>query len=163
MKKYLALLIIALIISIFFNLFGTKGQMLDSVFVQVKDVSVSDSLVTAKGSWVSSSPDGLFGKGERNSVRIVCDKSTNTCEEVQAKLSNISVHGLYLFEYVNTYEIKEWDNYHLKAELVGLGRIFEIVINFNDKSASFTARDNPENNTASDSVETAQLKGGLEN
>lgn len=162
-NKYIIIsLVVVIAISLYFNIFSKK-IVFNSIFTAPNKVTIRDTSVTAEGSWVdSSSSDSHFGTNELNSVSIYCEKTTMICKENVAKIDNLSSHTS-LYSFTNEYEVTEWDDNHIKAVLVGLGQIFEIIINLNDKSASFTSRDNPSNPTASNIVGTAQLKGGFDN
>ena len=165
-KKYLvaisALLLILLIsLSYNFRLSNIKNR----VYLPPSSVLVQPDMGTAivSGSWIPQeySSYSFFLPKDITTTDIFCDKSVGTCTETRVILGYMDyaygTEKYSLFGHIFEYQIREWTDEYLKATLDGGGRIFDLTINFKNKSATIVVSDSQSNPTASPGTQTAIL------
>ena len=164
-KNIIIICILAIAVSILVFCLLDKKQMTVRDFVLpygMGSLRVSEwGTVTASGTWVASNQrEGHdFLHDQVNTVNIYCYKDTEKCHEIRAMLSRLNKQSRYdLFALNFEYDIKEWTADHIKAEMSGPGRIFELDMNFNNQKVLLSIRDNPNNSTASAYINTATLE-----
>ncbi len=133
----------------------------DIVFLPPKNIIVSGEYVTLDGTWLpqNSSENNFFREKEVNTSSVDCDKQLQVCTETRGVVTQLDSgsgkYGFYTHNFV--YQIKDWTDSYLRAELVGTGRVFDLTINLTNKTAILNIKDNPDNLTASAYTDTAIL------
>ncbi|MDO8499052.1 MAG: hypothetical protein Q7S66_00090 [bacterium] len=131
------------------------------IYLPPKTITVSDDYVSAQGTWLpqNNKENGFFREKEVNTSSIYCYKQTQKCDETRAILglleSGSNKYGFYTHNF--EYKIKEWNANYLKTEMVGAGRVFDLTINLQNKTAVLNVTDNQDNPTASAYTDTAIL------
>ena len=155
----IAVLVLIAITSIYTNYRSSNIKNL--IYLPPKTITVSDDYVSTQGTWLpqNNKENGFFREKEVNTSSIYCYKQTQKCDETRAILgfleSGSNKYGFYTHNF--EYEIKEWNTNYLKAESVGAGRVFDLTINLQNKTAVLNVTDNQDNPTASAYTDTAIL------
>jgi len=160
---FIVLLVLALAISLFYN--SRSTDLKSRIYLPPASVSVRPDMGTAvaSGAWIPQeySSYTFFLPKDITTTDIFCDKSAGVCNETRAVLAysdNMAGSQKYsLFTHTFEYQIKEWTNEYLKATLDGGGRVFDLTMNFTNKSATLVVSDSQSNPTASPGTQTAIL------
>lgn len=166
MKKYspfIYLLLISLSISLFlnFHFYNLKNR----IAFTPGSVESMPELGTAivYGYWIPQDYSSyiFFSPNDIIATDLICYKATLKCSEDRSLLLYSELLGglknYYMFPYHFDYEISKWTEEYINARMVGDGRVFDLIINFTNETASLVVYDNPSNSTASAGTQTSIL------
>ena len=167
MSLIIGLLILILAVSINYNF--SLSNIRNRIYLPPASVVQSPldtNRVTASGAWIVQeySSYNFFSPKDIVTTNVSCEKTNMMCTETRTMLAKINTPSVFtahkdydLFTYTFDYKIKDWSDDYLKANLDGGGRVFDLTINFRNKSATIVVSDSQSNPTASSGTQTAIL------
>src|SRR3989344_6602469 len=141
MNKTKIILIVVAVLIIGFSIFSSINpvDIKDIVYSPPKNIVANENYVSVEGTWLpqNSRENNFFRDKEVNTSSIHCDKQLQTCNEARAIITQLESGSLQYGFYTHNfdYEVKEWTDSYLRAEHVGAGRVFDLTINFQNKTA----------------------------